>query len=349
MVNFYQGTSADTTPYDVLPSNSSREPTAPVAAIKFDKDAPYYDMTGDKFLIILNQHSFEDTKHFKHRPSPRNGTYKDEGRLRQVFHLLGFITFVFRNLKYKDIINCLTSIASLDHSRTSCICITILTHGDKGGKVFAADQPYKLSEVMDIFGKQATLINKPKLFFVQACRGGNMDSGHTVNLSTTCDSRLGAMTIYQSSETTCHYSIFEELMMVMEQEEAKTAAPSFNISNLLNLIKAWKNRWNAEDSDASLSQNKSFLTVPTHADTLVLCSTVEDFLSFRDGSGSWMIQALCNTIENNHQNENLLDMIIQMNRTVAYDKVTVLCKLKEMNKKKQMPETRFTLTKQLKF
>ncbi|KAJ8729669.1 hypothetical protein PYW08_001250 [Mythimna loreyi] len=350
MVNMYNRTSADINPYDVRPSNSSREPTAPVA-VKFDKDAPYYDMSGDKYLIILNHHTFEKTKYFKRKPSTRNGTYNDEGRLRQVFDKLGFLTFVFRNLKYQDIIDRLTSIATtLDRTRTSCVCITILTHGDKGGKVFAADQPYQLSEVMDIFGKHVNLINKPKLFFVQACRGGNMDPGHTVNLSTQCDSELRNMPSYSTSEIpSCHYSSFEEVMMIMEQPQ-KTDASSFCLWSFLDSLKASVGCWkDPDDLDISDSQDKSFLTVPTHADTLVVCSTVEDFLSYRDGSGSWMIQALCNTILQNHESQNLLDMIIQMNRTVAYEKTTRFCKLKEMNKKKQMPETRFTLTKHLKF
>ena len=59
------------------------------------------------------------------------------------------------------------AVATKDHSKTSCICVTILTHGDKGGEVHAADRPYLLTDVIAIFEKQRSLVNKPKLFFVQ--------------------------------------------------------------------------------------------------------------------------------------------------------------------------------------
>ncbi|KAJ8729674.1 hypothetical protein PYW08_001255 [Mythimna loreyi] len=358
MANQIRRTFVDITPYDLRASNSSREPTAPVA-VSFNKDAPYYDMSGDKYLIILNQHTFDKPKwfYFRNEPSMRDGTYNDERRLREVFDKLGFLTFVFRDLRYKSIIEYLTAIASVDHSRTSCICVTILTHGDKGGKVFAADQSYQLSEVMDIFGKQTSLINKPKLYFVQACRGGNMDAGHTVKLGTECDSQLQrlpsynfSLSIYEHNQMPFRLNATNEEVMNRMAHTRHADAASRRCGSVMDFFKACMSFWKDSNGTDSLNDpNKSFLTVPTHADTLVVCSTVEDYLSYRDGSGSWMIQALCDTIEKNYESENLLDMVIRMNRTVAYDKITTLCALNEMNNKKQMPETRITLTKHLKF
>ncbi|KAJ8726105.1 hypothetical protein PYW07_000803 [Mythimna separata] len=365
MANLAVRSFTDSRPFDVRPSNSSREPTAPLPTVSFDRDAPYYDMSGDKFLIILNQHTFDKPKwfSFKDRASMRHGTYNDEKRLREVFDKLGFFTFVLRDMKYKKIIEYLTAIASLDHTRTSCICVTILTHGDKGGKILAADRSYQLSEVMDIFGKQKTLINKPKLFFVQACRGGNMDSGHIIKytrdseLGTQCDSRLLKVPSYSFSMSIYEQSVlpfrnnasYTEIMNRMALSRG-TDAPSLTCGSIMNFLKVCLGFWkHSSDTDSSGDPNKSILTVPTHADTLVVSSTVEDYLSYRDDSGSWMIQALCDTIEENFRTQNLLDMVLNMNRKVAYDYITTLCLLEEMNNKKQMPETRITLTKHLKF
>ncbi|KAF9411057.1 hypothetical protein HW555_010040 [Spodoptera exigua] len=216
--------------------------------VKFDPNALYYDMSGDKHLIILNQHTFKKTIYFQNKqPSTRTGTDNDVKSLKAIFGNLGFEVIVLRDLECSDIIKNLTAIASKDHSKTSCICITILTHGDKGG---------------------------------EACRGANMDAGNTVALD---------------------------------------------------------------------SQSDSVLTIPTHADFLVLCSTVEDHLSYRDMYGSWMIQALCHVMEEHHEDLDLLHMITLMNRKVAYERSTYTPSNKAMNNKKQMPETRFTLTKLLKF
>lgn len=271
--------------FNLNPNNTSNPIFVPDdKGLKFDKDALYYDMSGDKYLIILNQHMFKKTIYFRNQqPSTRNGTDNDVKSLKKVFGNLGFKDeniFVFRNLEYEGIIKNLTAIAAKDHTKTSCICVTILTHGDKGGEVHAADRPYLLTDVIAIFEKQKSLVNKPKLFFVQACRGANMDAGNTVYLD---------------------------------------------------------------------SHSDSVLTVPTHADFLMLCSTVEDHLSYRDMHGSWMIQALCHIIQKHHEDLDLLHMITLMNRMVAYEKSTYTPSNKAMNDKKQMPETRFTLTKMLKF
>ncbi|KAJ8726104.1 hypothetical protein PYW07_000802 [Mythimna separata] len=242
----------------VKPPDDRKPQLVPAEGVKFDKDALYYDMSGEKYLIILNQHAFKKTIYFKNQqPSTRNGTDNDVKSLKKVFGNLGFKgdnIIEFRNLEYEGIIKNLTAIATQDHSKTSCICVTILTYGDSGGE--------------------------PKLFFVQACRGGNMDAGNTVSLD---------------------------------------------------------------------SHSDSVLTVPTHADFLVLCSTVEDHLSYRDMNGSWMIQALCHIIQHNYEELDLLHMITLMNRLVAYEKSTYTPSNKAMMNKKRMPETRFTLTKLLKF
>nr|AEK20823.1 caspase-3 [Spodoptera exigua] len=274
--------SADVKGFNLNPSNTSNPLLVPdEVGVKFDPNALYYDMSGDKYLIILNQHTFKKTIYFQNKqPSTRTGTDNDVKSLKTIFGNLGFEVIVLKDLEYSDIIKNLTAIASKDHSKTSCICITILTHGDKGGEVHAADRPYLLTDIMAIFEKQLSLVNKPKLFFVQACRGANMDAGNTVALD---------------------------------------------------------------------SQSDSVLTIPTHADFLVLCSTVEDHLSYRDMYGSWMIQALCHVMEEHHEDLDLLHMITLMNRKVAYERSTYTPSNKAMNNKKQMPETRFTLTKLLKF
>lgn len=43
-----------------------------------------------------------------------------------------------------------------------------MTHGEKGGELFAADRPYLLKDITNMFeGGHVSLVNKPKLFFIQ--------------------------------------------------------------------------------------------------------------------------------------------------------------------------------------
>lgn len=54
-----------------------------------------------------------------------------------------------------------------------------MTHGSQDGKVFGADGQFMVQELWENFigDKCPSLIGKPKLFFIQACRGSMTDPG----------------------------------------------------------------------------------------------------------------------------------------------------------------------------
>lgn len=68
--------------------------------------------------------------------------------------------------------------AAQDHSDHDCIAIAILTHGEQG-YLYAKDVMYKLDTIWHYFTARdcPTLAGKPKLFFIQACRGDRLDPG----------------------------------------------------------------------------------------------------------------------------------------------------------------------------
>lgn len=70
------------------------------------------------------------------------------------------------------------SAASADHGESDCIAIAILSHGELG-YLYAKDVMYKLENIWHFFTANAcpTLAGKPKLFFIQACRGDRLDPG----------------------------------------------------------------------------------------------------------------------------------------------------------------------------
>lgn len=74
-----------------------------------------------------------------------------------------------------------------------------------------------------------------------------------------------------------------------------------------------------------------------------------DYLSYRDSEGSFMIQELCDVIEEYHEQWDILHIITVVQRRVAFHRTTFAPSNLAIHDKKQMPETRFTLTKFLKF
>ena len=69
--------------------------------------------------------------------------------------------------------------AKQDHSDNDCLFVTIMTHGEKDGKILAADTEFMVQDLWECFvgDNCSSLIGKPKLFFIQACRGSMRDAG----------------------------------------------------------------------------------------------------------------------------------------------------------------------------
>lgn len=62
--------------------------------------------------------------------------------------------------------------------------VFILTHGDNPNEVMAKDESYNIYEFIEKFIPKnlGILDGKPKLFFIQACRGSNLDDGQEIML-----------------------------------------------------------------------------------------------------------------------------------------------------------------------
>ena len=111
----------------------------------------------------------------------RRGTDKDAAVLKLLFTYLGFKTKCYNNQTKSQMVEICTKVASLDHTKFDCLLIAILTHGTNG-QLYGSDG--KLISVQDIVklfnGAQCpSLVGKPKIFFLQACRGKNTCNGIT--------------------------------------------------------------------------------------------------------------------------------------------------------------------------
>ncbi|KAG5326056.1 CASP1 protein, partial [Acromyrmex heyeri] len=70
-------------------------------------------------------------------------------------------------------------VSQLDHTDNDCVCVITLTHGLQKDIICANDVMYSSNELWKPFvaNKCSTLAGKPKLFFIQACRGDESDDG----------------------------------------------------------------------------------------------------------------------------------------------------------------------------
>nr|XP_033799250.1 caspase-3 [Geotrypetes seraphini] len=108
----------------------------------------------------------------------RSGTDVDAIALRKTFQTLGFDVKVVHDQTCDNIINVLKSVAQEDHSKRNCFVCIVLSHGDDG-KIFGTDGCLELMFLTRLFrgDRCKSLVGKPKLFFIQACRGSELDAG----------------------------------------------------------------------------------------------------------------------------------------------------------------------------
>ncbi len=130
-----------------------------------------------------------NNKTFKHEDR-RDGTDIDCKDLVLTFRYLGYIVLEYKDKTAKEICHIIDKIASLkkfkfegktirDHSDFDSFVCCIMSHGENGAvygidskKVQITHLTYKLRS-----DTCPSLAGKPKMFFIQACRGPQMDGG----------------------------------------------------------------------------------------------------------------------------------------------------------------------------
>ncbi|XP_071828713.1 caspase-6-like [Apostichopus japonicus] len=137
--------------------------------------------------IIFNNERFE-------KMANRTGTRIDRDKLYTTFKNLGFEVHVFDDYTANRISDVLLKAGRFDHSDFDCFLCVFLTHGDEGiiygsdgdpdsfksdGNVNSTSRTWLLlnDDVFDIFrgSNCRSLIGKPKIFIIQACRGGKAE------------------------------------------------------------------------------------------------------------------------------------------------------------------------------
>ena len=117
--------------------------------------------------LIINNETFK-------RQKIREGTEIDEENLIQTFRYLGFRVEVHRDKKKAEIETIFDEMKSRNHSECDSFVCCLLTHGADGGCIYGSDsEKVELNTLISkLNGANCiSLFGKPKLFFIQACRG----------------------------------------------------------------------------------------------------------------------------------------------------------------------------------
>ncbi|XP_005936811.1 caspase-3a [Haplochromis burtoni] len=167
---------------DAKPGNGKQSAGSSSASVPMDVDAKpqshsfryRLDFPSIGQCIIINNKNFDRSTGM----NQRNGTDVDAGNAMRVFKNLGYHVKLYNDQTVDQIMNVLTAASKEDHSNSASFVCILLSHGDED-LFFGTDGSVALKHLTSLFrgDRCKSLAGKPKLFFIQACRGTNLDPG----------------------------------------------------------------------------------------------------------------------------------------------------------------------------
>uniref|UniRef100_A0A2K5IT16 Caspase 7 n=1 Tax=Colobus angolensis palliatus TaxID=336983 RepID=A0A2K5IT16_COLAP len=135
-----------------------------------------YNMNFEKMgkCIIINNKNFDKVTGM----GVRNGTDKDAAALVKCFRSLGFDVTVHNDCSCAEMQDLLKKASEEDHTNAACFACILLSHGEEN-VIYGKDGVTPIKDLTAHFrgDRCRTLLEKPKLFFIQACRGTELDDG----------------------------------------------------------------------------------------------------------------------------------------------------------------------------
>ncbi|NWV17005.1 CASP6 protein, partial [Origma solitaria] len=115
----------------------------------------------------------------------RRGTMADRLNLERSLTHLGFEVRSFDNLKADEMRQKIHEASMEDHSNADCFVCVFLSHGEDD-HIYAHNDKIKIQTITDMFrgNKCQSLVGKPKIFIIQACRGDKHDDAVIAHDST---------------------------------------------------------------------------------------------------------------------------------------------------------------------
>ncbi|XP_015190533.1 PREDICTED: caspase-like [Polistes dominula] len=134
-----------------------------------------YPMKGKTYSLAL---LFSHETFYRKYENERVGVEADCNKLKSVLQTFNFEVKIYENQTKHKILGIISKVAQTVQSDIDCLLIVVMTHGHSG-ILCAYDEPYDIIDLWSPFSENncPSLKGKPKLFFIQACRGDDVDAG----------------------------------------------------------------------------------------------------------------------------------------------------------------------------
>ncbi|XP_019615401.1 PREDICTED: caspase-2-like [Branchiostoma belcheri] len=125
------------------------------------------------YALILSNTKFDNSPN-------RKGGEADLSNMIALFEGLSFETYILPNMNARTMKRKISKFSKRkDHEQMDCCVVVLMSHGHKGVISGTDNKPVNLEDIFKMFDNEncPLLKGKPKLFFIQACRGGKVDKG----------------------------------------------------------------------------------------------------------------------------------------------------------------------------
>jgi caspase 7 len=129
-----------------------------------------YDMNNEKRgnALIINIKKYVNNTHRE-----REWSIRDVENLTNTLTNLGFDIKLSEDLTKEQLESVMQEQATFDHRNSDCFLCVIMSHGNQEKIVTSDNEQISFEQIMAPIKECPSLVNKPKLFFIQACRGEN--------------------------------------------------------------------------------------------------------------------------------------------------------------------------------
>ncbi|KAG9335572.1 hypothetical protein JZ751_004476 [Albula glossodonta] len=128
------------------------------------------------YCLIINNYNFKEARMNGKSLGDRKGTERDAVVLESVFTKLHFEVEVRSELREPELKCAVEEFGMKDHSERDAFVCCVLSHGEKGS-IYATDGvsvPIRTLTLPFTSSRCHSLAQKPKLFFIQACQGQDL-------------------------------------------------------------------------------------------------------------------------------------------------------------------------------
>ncbi|XP_005099862.1 caspase-3 [Aplysia californica] len=332
--------------------------------------------------IIIVNHNFSGQR-------SRDGSQQDFRRLQELFTSLDFEIRTFRDVTRNELLQLIHNVSREDHSDCDCLVVAISSHGNS--RMEATQSGYQIEDTISTRDGQVetrlimekfrdrncpSLIGKPKLFFIQACRGSRLDDGmelpvlQPVRLATEdLPPTLGNLHLRDALDA-CLIEEEEKNGQGPQEERRPQRVPTdvrrepcfVNVVSpapqrvptdvrreacFVNVASPAPQRIRSE-----VQREPCFVNVaspaPCYLDFLVMYATPPGYFAFRrENQGSWFITCLYNVLSRNRGDKSLVRQLTSVTGLMIRDMVSVNTEKPHQDSKKQTPVLYSMLTKDI--